>query len=184
MSGPAAGVAAAVALSQVTAAPHLITADMGGTSFDVSIIDDGAPARRTRGEMMGVWTALSLVDVESIGAGAARSDGSTPGACYGWAPVRPAPLRDRRATSAAGPRQRSTDALVVLGYLDPTRFLGGDFALDAGAAFAACEHLGAQLQLEPEETAWGIRQLALTGMIKAVRVGWPRSASTPASTPS
>ena len=169
MSGPAAGVAAAVALSQATVAPHLITADMGGTSFDVSIIDDGAPARRTRGEMMGVWTALSLVDVESIGAGGGslgwidargmlrvgpRSAGATPGpACY-----------QRGGTEAT-----VTDALVVLGYIDPTRFLGGDFALDAGAAFAACERLGAQLQLEPEETAWGIRQLALTGMIKAVR---------------
>ena len=169
MSGPAAGVAAAVALSQATVAPHLITADMGGTSFDVSIIDDGAPARRTRGEMMGVWTALSLVDVESIGAGGGslgwvdargmlrvgpRSAGATPGpACY----------------QRGGTQATVTDALVVLGYIDPTRFLGGDFALDAGAAFAACERLGAQFDLEPEETAWGIRQLALTGMIKAVR---------------
>ena len=62
-----------------------------------------------------------------------------------------------------------TDALVVLGYIDPTRFLGGDFPLDPDAAHAACARLGSQLDLGPEETAWGIRELALTGMIKAVR---------------
>jgi N-methylhydantoinase A len=169
MSGPAAGVAAAVAMSNVTNAPHIITADMGGTSFDVSVIDDGEPARRTRGEMMGVWTALSLVDVESIGAG---------GGSLGWVDAR-GMLRvgPRSAGAVPGPAcyQRGgdqatvTDALVVLGYIDPTRFLGGDFALDPDAAYAACARLGSQLDLGPEETAWGIRELALTGMIKAVR---------------
>ena len=169
MSGPAAGVAAAVAMSNVTQAPHIVTADMGGTSFDVSVIDDGEPARRTRGEMMGVWTALSLVDVQSIGAG---------GGSLGWVDAR-GMLRvgPRSAGAVPGPAcyQRGgdqatvTDALVVLGYIDPTRFLGGDFALDPDAAFAACARLGAQLDLDAEETAWGIRELALTGMIKAVR---------------
>jgi N-methylhydantoinase A len=169
MSGPAAGVAAAVAMSNVTNAPHIITADMGGTSFDVSVIDDGEPARRTRGEMMGVWTALSLVDVESIGAG---------GGSLGWVDAR-GMLRvgPRSAGAVPGPAcyQRGgdqatvTDALVVLGYIDPTRFLGGDFPLDPDAAHAACARLGSQLDLGPEETAWGIRELALTGMIKAVR---------------
>jgi N-methylhydantoinase A len=169
MSGPAAGVAAAVAMSKVTEAPHIITADMGGTSFDVSVIDNGEPARRTRGEMMGVWTALSLVDVESIGAG---------GGSLGWVDAR-GMLRvgPRSAGAVPGPAcyQRGgdqatvTDALVVLGYIDPTRFLGGDFALDPDAAYSACARLGAGLDLGAEETAWGIRQLALTGMIKAVR---------------
>jgi N-methylhydantoinase A len=169
MSGPAAGVAAAVAMSTVSDAPHIITADMGGTSFDVSVIDNGEPARRTRGEMMGVWTALSLVDVESIGAG---------GGSLGWIDAR-GMLRvgPRSAGAVPGPAcyQRGgdqatvTDALVVLGYIDPDRFLGGDFALDPDAARAACARLGAQLELGADETAWGIRQLALTGMIKAVR---------------
>jgi N-methylhydantoinase A len=169
MSGPAAGVAAAVAMSNVTEAPHIITADMGGTSFDVSVIDDGEPARRTRGEMMGVWTALSLVDVQSIGAG---------GGSLGWVDAR-GMLRvgPRSAGAVPGPAcyQRGgdqatvTDALVVLGYIDPNRFLGGDFALDPDAARTACARLGAELDLDAEETAWGIRELALTGMIKAVR---------------
>ena len=138
MSGPAAGVAASVASWPATEATTTsVTCDMGGTSFDVSVVDDGEPARRTRGELMGVWTALSLVDVESIGAGGGslgwvdargmlrvgpRSAGAVPGpACYG----------------RGGTSRRSPTRCVVLGYIDPTRFLGGDFALDPDAARAS-----------------------------------------------
>ncbi len=168
-SGPAAGVSASATVAAACAVADVVTCDMGGTSFDVSVISAGQPARRTRGELMGVWTSLSLVDVESIGAGGGsiawadargmlrvgpRSAGAVPGpACYG-----------RGGTDAT-----VTDALVVLGYLDPSRFLGGDMALDAAAALAACERLGAALGLDGHETAWGIRQLALVGMVKAVR---------------
>lgn len=168
-SGPAAGVAAAATVAVASGMGDVVTCDMGGTSFDVSVVTAGQPARRTRGELMGVWTALSLVDVESIGAGGGsigwadargmlrvgpRSAGAQPGsACYG-----------RGGTDAT-----VTDALVVLGYLDPARFLGGDMALDAGAALAACARLGATLGLGAHETAWGIRELALAGMVKAVR---------------
>src|SRR5580692_8521343 len=65
--GPAAGVAASVAVAAASGVADLVTCDMGGTSFDVSVISNGRAARRTRGRLMGAWTALSLVDVESIG---------------------------------------------------------------------------------------------------------------------
>jgi N-methylhydantoinase A len=169
VSGPAAGVAAAVRVAAAAGAGDVITCDMGGTSFDVSIVTRGEPVRRTRGELMGVWTALSHVDVESIGAGGGslgwvdtrgmlrvgpRSAGSVPGpACYG----------------RGGEGATVTDALVVLGYLDPARFLGGDFVLDADAARDACARLGEQIGFDAEETAWGIRELALAGMVKETR---------------
>ncbi|HLN17071.1 MAG TPA: hydantoinase/oxoprolinase family protein [Acidimicrobiales bacterium] len=168
-SGPAAGVAAAVVVARLGGEDNLVTCDMGGTSFDVSLVEEGQPARRTRGELMGVWTALSLIDVESIGAGGGslgwidargmlrvgpRSAGAVPGpACYG----------------RGGQEATVTDALVVLGFIDPARFLGGDFALDPDAARAACERLGEPLNLDAEGTAWGIRQIALAGMVKATR---------------
>jgi N-methylhydantoinase A len=168
-SGPAAGVAASAQLSKAEGIPDVITCDMGGTSFDVSVIAGGEPIRRTRGELMGVWTALSLVDVESIGAGGGsigwadargmlrvgpRSAGSVPGpACYGW----------------GGTDPTVTDALLVLGYLAPEKFLGGDMVLDVDAAVQACGRLGAQLGLDAHETAWGIRQVAIAGMVTAVR---------------
>jgi N-methylhydantoinase A len=168
-SGPAAGVAASVALAADSGVLDAVTCDMGGTSFDVSVIADGELSRRTRGDLMGIWTALPQVDVVSIGAGGGslgwvdargmlrvgpHSAGSVPGpACYGEGGTEPA----------------VTDALVVLGYIDPERFLGGDMSLDADAAFRACEKVGKGVGLDAEETAWGIREIALEGMIKAVR---------------
>jgi N-methylhydantoinase A len=116
-----------------------------------------------------VWTALSLVDVESIGAG---------GGSIGWVDAR-GMLRvgPRSAGAVPGPAcycrgggdATVTDALVALGYIDPDRFLGGTMALDADAARAACARLGEPLGLDAEETAWGMRELALAGMVKAVR---------------
>jgi len=169
LSGPAAGVAAAGEVGLASGMPDVITADMGGTSFDVSVVLDGRPARRTRGDLMGVWTALSRIDVVSIGAGGGslgwidargvlrvgpQSAGAVPGpACYG----------------RGGTEPTVTDALVVLGFLDPARFLGGDFLLDPQAARDACARLGARLGLDADATAWGIRQLALAGMVKATR---------------
>ena len=168
-SGPAAGVAASAALATASGMADVVTCDMGGTSFDVSVIAGGHPVRRTRGELMGVWTALALVDVESIGAGGGsigwvdargllrvgpRSAGAAPGpACYG----------------RGGAEPTVTDALLVLGYLDPDRFLGGDMALDVAAAVDACARLGTGLGMDADETAWGIRQVAIAGMTKAVR---------------
>jgi N-methylhydantoinase A len=168
-SGPAAGVSAAAAVASELGIADLVTCDMGGTSFDVSVVEDSEPARRSRGELMGVWTALSLVDVESIGAGGGsiawidargmlrvgpRSAGAEPGpACYG----------------RGGREATVTDALVVLGYVDANRFLGGDMALDEDAAHAACARVGRPLGLDARDAAWGIRQLALAGMVKAVR---------------
>jgi len=168
-SGPAAGVAASIEIANTCQVRDVITCDMGGTSFDVSIVASGEPARRTRGEVMGVWTALSMVDVESIGAGGGStgwvdargmlrvgplSAGAVPGpACYG----------------RGGIEATVTDALVVLGFIDPGRFLGGDFSLDPEAARVACARLGETLGLCVEDTAWGMRQIALADMVKATR---------------
>jgi N-methylhydantoinase A len=169
VSGPSAGVAACVTVAKSAGIRDIVTCDLGGTSFDVSVIINGEPASSTRGEVMGMWTALRQVDVKSIGSGGGsigwidargllrvgpKSAGSVPGpACYGWG-----------GTSAT-----LTDALVVLGYIDPDRFLGGDFKLDLNAARKACAALGAQLNMAPESVAWGIRALALADMIKATR---------------
>jgi N-methylhydantoinase A len=168
-SGPTAGVAACVAMAKAAGLSDVVTCDLGGTSFDVSVVMNGEPARRTRGNVMGMWTALPMVDVESIGSGGGsigwidargllrvgpRSAGSRPGpACYG-----------RGGTEAT-----LTDALVVLGYIDPERFLGGTFQLDAAAAQAACSKLGEMLGMDAETAAWGIRRLALADMVRATR---------------
>jgi N-methylhydantoinase A len=142
---------------------------MGGTSLDVALVHRGEALRRTRGRLVGHWTAMSMVDVDSVGSGGGsvawvdamgalrvgpRSAGAKPGpACYGL----------------GGEDATVTDALVVLGYIDPANFLGGQMPLDADAAWRACERLGGLLGLGTEESAWGVREVALTLMAKAVR---------------
>ncbi|HLY82647.1 MAG TPA: hydantoinase/oxoprolinase family protein, partial [Acidimicrobiales bacterium] len=168
-SGPAAGVAASMTVAEAADAGDIVTCDMGGTSFDVSIATGGRVPRRTRSEVAGLLTSLSMVDISSIGAGGGsiawvdargmlrvgpQSAGATPGpACYG----------------RGGTAPTVTDALVVLGYVDPKRFLGGEMTLDPELALEACARLGAPLGLDAEECAWGIRRIALDGMTTAVR---------------
>jgi len=168
-SGPAAGVAAAARIAEIAGETKVLTSDLGGTSFDVAHIDDGSPARTQRGDLMGFWTALPRVDVESVGAGGGSltwtdergmlrvgpaSAGSNPGpVCY-----------NRGGTDAA-----LTDALLVLGYIDPARFLGGTMELDREGATEACQILGDGLNLGAEEAAWGVREIATAEMTKAIR---------------
>jgi N-methylhydantoinase A len=168
-SGPAAGVTASAIIGADSGEQDVITCDMGGTTFDMADVTGGVVPRVRRGRLMGIWTALTRVDVESIGAGGGSlawadargllrvgpgSAGAVPGpACYG----------------RGGTEPTLTDALLVLGYIDPYRFLGGEMVLDHDGAWGACARLGIALGLEPYETAWGIRELALAGMTKAAR---------------
>jgi N-methylhydantoinase A len=168
-SGPAAGVAAAARIAERAGETRVLTCDLGGTSFDVAHIAGGAPARTQRGNLMGFWTALPRVDVESVGAGGGsltwidergmlrvgpRSAGSSPGpACYG----------------RGGGQAALTDALLALGYIDAENFLGGTMTLDREGAVAALTRLGDGLDLDALEAAWGVREIALAEMVKAVR---------------
>ena len=168
-SGPAAGAAAARDVAVRCGVAQAVACDMGGTSLDVSLIVDGALSRVTRGDLMGFWTALPRIDVDSIGAGGGsigwmdsrgmlrvgpRSAGAYPGpACY-----------DR-----GGKEATVTDALTVLGYLDPAGFLGGRMPLNAVLAGQACSELGRQMELGQSEAAAGIHQLTAASMARSVR---------------
>jgi N-methylhydantoinase A len=83
-----------------------------------------------------------------------RSAGATPGpVCYG----------------RGGQQAALTDALLVLGYIDPERFLGGAMQLDRDGAAAALARLGGDLGLDAVEAAWGVREIATAEMVKAIR---------------
>jgi N-methylhydantoinase A len=168
-SGPAAGVVGALAVCRAEKISDAVACDMGGTSFDMSIIRQSEPLRRTRGNLMGVWTALAMVDIESVTAGGGsigwadsmgflrvgpRSAGARPGpACYGRGGINPT----------------VTDALVVLGYIDPKHFLGGEMHLDPEAARNACARLGSELGTDAVKAAWGIWEIAKVEMVRALR---------------
>jgi N-methylhydantoinase A len=170
LSGPAGGVAASCALSRLVAAPHLIPFDMGGTSTDISLVVEGRAAVAADRTVAGHRLALPSLDIVSIGAGGGsiawvdpggvlqvgpQSAGADPGpACYG----------------RGGVRATVTDANLVLGYLDPARFLGGELRLDAAAAGRALEVLAADLGLDRVRAAWGVHEVVNTRMAEGVRL--------------
>ena len=180
-SGPAAGVVGALAVCRAAGVEDAVACDMGGTSFDMAIVRRGEPMRRTRGELMGIWTAMPMVDIESVTAGGGslawvdalgllrvgpRSAGAYPGpACYGRGGIEPT----------------VTDALVVLGYIDPSRFLGGDMALDPAAASTACERVGQLVGSDAKQAAWGIQEIAKVEMVRALRAQFAQRGLDPAA---
>ena len=142
-SGPVAGVTASMFLGAAMGEKNIITTDMGGTSFDVSIIYDGKPAYSFVSNTDQYEYFLPKVDLQAIGAGGGSlvranpetrtltvgpdSAGAFPGpVCYG---------RGGRIPTV-------TDAQLVLGYLDPDNFAGGRMKLDREAAFDCNSCLG------------------------------------------
>jgi N-methylhydantoinase A len=172
LSGPAGGV---VACSQLISGlhnePNLITIDMGGTSYDVSLIRGGRPTITTDYWVSRYRVAVPMLDIHTIGAGGGsiawvdtggalqvgpRSAGAKPGpACYG----------------RGGGEPTLTDANLVLGYLDPENFLGGEMKLDVDAAARAIdEKVGGPLGLDTIHAAGGISRIVNNNMSNGVRV--------------
>jgi N-methylhydantoinase A len=168
LSGPVGGTMGAVALARMLDRPNLICVDMGGTSFDVSLVIDGAPDVSSEAELEGFPLLMPVVNIHTIGAGGGslaypeagglrvgpESAGADPGpACYG----------------RGGDRPTVTDANVVLGRVDAANFAGGTMTLDAGAAHEAVRRLGEELGLGTAELAEGICDVANAKMAQAIR---------------
>ena len=168
MSGPVAGAEGASELARAFGFEQVITADVGGTSFDTCLISDGRPTTLYEGEVVGLPVQTPWVDVRSIGAGGGsiayvdeggllrvgpRSAGAEPGpACYG----------------RGGTEPTVTDAAFLLGLLADGHLAGG-VSLDRAAADAAIAPLAEALGFEPEEVARGILTIANANMAGAIR---------------
>lgn len=170
LSGPAAGVTAAVAIGRRAGYENVISFDMGGTSCDVALVEGGRPNTTTRGAVAGRPIAVPMLDIHSVSAGGgtvARVDGL--GALRVGpesAGADPGPV----AYGRGGTTPTVTDADVVLGYLDPERFLGGGMRLDPEAAARALEDRVARpLGLSLAEAAAGVVRLVNVQMAEAVR---------------
>ena len=169
LSGPAGGPGAGLFCAQALGADRCITTDMGGTSFEASIAV-GAPLLKNDGEIARHRIALPMLDIHTIGAGGGsigwldeggllrmgpHSAGADPGpACYG----------------RGGQLPTTTDANVVLGYLDPQYFAGGRMKLDSGAARRAIDqHIARPMGLTIEQAAAGMYRVACNNMAQGVR---------------
>jgi N-methylhydantoinase A len=183
-SGPAAGVAAAAFIGGLAGCSDAISFDMGGTTAKVGLIREGTPSVRTEfeaGSATGTGAGLArgsgypvlapVMDLVEIGAGGGslawidpggllrvgpRSAGADPGpACYGRGGIDPT----------------VTDANLVLGRLDPQRFLGGELVLDVAAAHRAVEMECARpLGIQSVEAAMGIVDITNAAMVQAMRL--------------
>ena len=170
LSGPAGGVAAARHASRILEQANLIAFDMGGTSTDMSLVVDGEAAVATDRRVAGLRVALHSLDIASIGAGGGSiahvdaggvlhvgpgSAGADPGpACYG----------------RGGTAPTVTDANLVLGYLDPQRFLGGRQRLDEQAAARALDTIAVRLGIDRMASAEGVHRIVNTRMAEGIRL--------------
>ncbi|HET7362016.1 MAG TPA: hydantoinase/oxoprolinase family protein [Burkholderiales bacterium] len=169
-SGPVSGVTASMFLGAAMGAKNVITTDMGGTSFDVSIIYQGKPAYSFISNTDQYEYFLPKVDLQAIGAGGGSlarvqpekrtmtvgpdSAGAFPGpVCY----------------SRGGTVPTVTDAQLVLGYLDPDNFAGGRMKLDRQAAVDAIGALGAQIGMNAIECAAGVCRIVELQMADIIR---------------
>lgn len=169
LSGPAGGVEGARLLGAAIGERRLLTLDMGGTSADASVVIDGQPLMQSAGEVGGVPIALPHVLIETVGAGGGsiawldsggalrvgpRSAGADPGpACYG----------------RGGTEPTVTDAVMVLGWLDPATPLASALRLDARAARSAVGQLAHDAGLDLERCAEGIVEVVVANMVRALR---------------
>ncbi|MDP2710420.1 MAG: hydantoinase B/oxoprolinase family protein [Solirubrobacteraceae bacterium] len=170
LSGPAGGAAAAALVARASGHRDLVCFDMGGTSCDVCVVEDGAVRETAGREVGGRPLALPIVDIHTVGAGGGsvawrdpggalrvgpRSAGADPGpACYGRGGVEPT----------------VTDANLLLGRLDAAGALAGGVTLDRDAAERAVGSLARELGLPAIACAEGVVRVANAEMVRALRV--------------
>jgi N-methylhydantoinase A len=171
LSGPAGGPGAGVFYGSTHGFNNVITIDMGGTSFDAALVKDRRPSVTADGMIGDHRIASPILDIHTIGAGGGSiarvetggllavgpaSAGAQPGpACYG----------------RGGTKPTVTDADLVLGYLDPAAFHGGQLTLDQGAAKRVIEeHVAKPLGIDVVKAADGIYQVINANMAAALSV--------------
>ncbi len=169
LSGPAGGLIGASHVGDVTDRDNLIAVDMGGTSLDACVIEDGSPAVEYDSTLGHMPMMIPVYDIRTIGAGGGsiawhdgeflkvgpKSAGADPGPiCYG----------------NGGTEPTVTDAAVALGYMDPEEFLGGDMDLNqVGAIDGIEEKLADPLDMSVNEAARGVFDVTLANTVGAIR---------------
>lgn len=169
LSGPAGGIAGAGQLARTLGWDQVISFDVGGTSLDACVIEDGQASSVYEAEIDGLPMQLPVFDIRTIGAGGGslahvdngllrvgpHSAGAVPGpACYG----------------VGGEEPTVTDAALVLGMLDAESFLGGAMVIDAGAAEkAVADRIAEPLGLDTTRAAAQVIRVLLARTMSAIR---------------
>jgi N-methylhydantoinase A len=168
LSGPAAGVLGATFMANLAGFRDILTIDVGGTSTDVSLVENLTPQLTSYSLIESYPVKTPMLDIATVGTGGGslawvdaygslkvgpKSAGADPGPiCYG----------------KGGTQPTVTDAALVLGRLPPA-LIGGEIALDVGAARAAYTKLGERFTMSAEEAAAGVLEIAAANQVNGVR---------------
>ncbi|MFT3670687.1 hydantoinase/oxoprolinase family protein [Aestuariivirga sp.] len=168
-SGPASAPQAGLYVSAPFKKKNVITVDMGGTSFDITLTKDGQTNLNKNIDFLRYRIGVPMIQVETLGAGGGsigwidslgiiqvgpQSAGSEPGpACYGQ----------------GGTEPTTSDANLVLGYLNPDGLLGGKLPLDLGKARDAVKKVADPLGISVERAAYGMYTIVNNNMVNGIR---------------
>ena len=168
-SGPAGGVAGGVHISRLSGVNNIVTFDMGGTSADMAAIIEGEIDWKDTGKIKDFPVQSKMVDIVTVGSGGGsiarcdeggvlrvgpESSGADPGpVCYGL----------------GGKEPTITDSLLLMGYIDPDYFLGGEMQLDKKSAEASLKSLADELGMGFKETLLGIIRVANSNMARTMK---------------
>nr|WP_047169558.1 hydantoinase/oxoprolinase family protein [Sphingomonas sp. Y57] len=167
-SGPVGGAEGAAELSRRLAIPNIITADVGGTSFDAALIIEGRPRLLNRGEIDGMPLLTNWVDVRSIGSGGGSIAEVDVGGLMTVGPVSAGAVPGPACYGRGGTRPTTTDAAFYLGMLGEGLLASG-LRLDRDAAERALAPLAVKLGYSAEDVAKGIIAIASSHMASLIR---------------
>jgi N-methylhydantoinase A len=170
LSGPAGGAVGAGLLARLSGDGNALGFDMGGTSCDVCVVEDGAVRRTDSRTIDGRPIQLPTVDVHTVGAGGGSIGWRDPGGALRVGPRSAGAVPGPACYGRGGSEPTVTDANLLLGNLAADSTLAGGVALDAAAAGKAVGALAEELGLDPLETAAGIVRVANQEMVRALRV--------------
>ena len=168
-SGPAAGPPASVFIGHRHGEQNQMLIEMGGTSFEVSMITDGEIPMSTDIEIAGFPLGVAAVDIHSIGAGGGSMAWIDPGGMLRVGPQSAGAAPGPACYGQGGTVPTVTDANLILGYINPENFLGGRMTLDRVAAERALTAIGDRLDMSAVETAAAIYRIINTEMVGAMR---------------
>jgi N-methylhydantoinase A len=171
LSGPSGGVMGAVYVAGLAEVRNIITFDMGGTSTDVALIEDGTPKVSTDHEIAGYPVRIPMIDVNTIGAGGGSIGWIDPGGALKVGPRSAGAVPGPACYMRGGTLPTVSDANVLTRRLNPERILGGQMEIDAEAARRAIEeHVAKPLGMDTVDAAMGILTIVDANMVLATRM--------------
>lgn len=171
LSGPSGGSAASTRIGGLLDLDNVVGIDMGGTSFDVSVIHDGQASLIMEGEIDLLPVRLPMVEIRTIGAGGGSIAKVLPGGRFVVGPDSAGAHPGPACYGRGGREPTVTDANATIGLLDAKTFLGGEMPLDMTASRTSIEsRIGAPLDLDCEAAAAGLLAMTNGNLASAIRL--------------